>query len=323
MKYLAQLDSLTGVKMKGLCTALGLPSSGRKDFLHNQLSSTLSLPPDQQTLPPSPRILSIDMGLRNMAFSLLTLPKITTRSKTLPRRIHLQAWNRLSLIPPNVLPSSEDPYSPQNMSQTAYKLITSQFLPLRPTHILIERQRFRTRGQAAVQEWTVRVNMLESMLHAVLTSLRLEDRWPGGTLVSVNPKTVASFYACEDEKAVKGAKRAQEIKKMKIATVATWLKDGTKGLVLDSGEVLDMERRFLDKFDGKRLPRRKKSDPEPTVEELRMAEERLEKIDDLADSLLQGVIWLTWQENRRMALADGVHKLLESGVMNSMLIDRE
>ncbi|GAB7351989.1 hypothetical protein MBLNU459_g2512t1 [Dothideomycetes sp. NU459] len=62
-------------------------------------------------------------------------------------------------------------YTPATLSKVAYSL-ASEFVKYKPDKILIERQRFRSGGAPAIQEWTVRVNMLESMLWAALETMR-------------------------------------------------------------------------------------------------------------------------------------------------------
>lgn len=65
-------------------------------------------------------------------------------------------------------------FTPANLASIANHLATNVLLPLKPTHILIERQRFRSGGGSAVLEWTLRVNTLESMFFAVFECLRMQ-----------------------------------------------------------------------------------------------------------------------------------------------------
>jgi cruciform cutting endonuclease 1 len=39
--------------------------------------------------------------------------------------------------------------------------------------------------------------------------------------------------------------------------------------------------------------------------------EKMGKLDDLADCLLQGMAWVQWEENKRLLLKKGVEALLE------------
>jgi cruciform cutting endonuclease 1 len=39
--------------------------------------------------------------------------------------------------------------------------------------------------------------------------------------------------------------------------------------------------------------------------------EKMGKLDDLADCLLQGMAWVKWEENKRLLLKNGVEALLE------------
>jgi cruciform cutting endonuclease 1 len=75
---------------------------------------------------------------------------------------------------------------------------------------------------------------------------------------------------------------------------------------LGNKEVESMARRYREKWN--RRPggwRKSESD----------GEEKMGKLDDLADSLLQGMAWIEWEENKRTVLKHGVEALLGSGVM--------
>ena len=54
------------------------------------------------------------------------------------------------------------------MAQIALNFIQTHILPQNPTHILIERQRFRSSSSPAILDWTIRVNTLEAMIYAIL-----------------------------------------------------------------------------------------------------------------------------------------------------------
>ncbi|KAF2127082.1 ribonuclease H-like protein [Dothidotthia symphoricarpi CBS 119687] len=92
-----------------------------------------------------------------------------------------------------------DPFSPSNLSLTAYHLVTQTILTAKPDIILIEKQRWRSGGGHAVLQWTVRVNTLEAILWAVLTSVKAEralqdPKAKGFTVWGVDPKRVGQFW---------------------------------------------------------------------------------------------------------------------------------
>ncbi|KAF2279670.1 ribonuclease H-like protein [Westerdykella ornata] len=139
------------------------------------------------------RILSIDMGIRNLAFCVVDGELDGAEEREV--QMEIVAWRRLDvldeverLIPsPSPLPSSPLPntdlepdnhpknsYNPSTLSQTAYSLLKHTLLPYNPDIILIERQRWRTNSSPAIQQWTLRVNTLEAMLWAMLTALKGE-----------------------------------------------------------------------------------------------------------------------------------------------------
>jgi cruciform cutting endonuclease 1 len=141
----------------------------------------------------------------------------------------------------------EDPFSPMSLSKTAYKLVREVLLPYAPDTILIERQRFRSGGGSAVQEWTVRVNMFESMIWAVLNTLKSEGftaQKSKGLLETqqisdVSPMRVASFWigdaankAANATGAV-GAKkkgRTKVEKKEKVDLVQQWISSASNAV---------------------------------------------------------------------------------------------
>jgi cruciform cutting endonuclease 1 len=315
------------------------------------------------------RILSIDLGLRNFAFSLLTpahppLPSpppsqqqpSATTAPWIP--VHVHAWHRLDLTSPALfttittnttanIPAAAaatlqsdaaedarevavekdadaDAFSPTAMASLTLHLVQTHLLPLNPTHILIERQRYRTGGGAAVYEWTLRVNTLEAMLHAVFAALGGEGRvYPvvpkavtgflfpppslgDATAAAAAPDGVVQGEGSESEGVMgmgmgKGRKSAAAsyrlLKSGKVELLARWLAavegdgDGNReGLVIPQTEqAKEMARAFLGELRQEEARREKTGG--------KVKRTAVGKLDDLSDSVLQGMVWLQWQRN--------------------------
>ena len=209
--------------------------------------------------------------------------------------------------------TSSDPkeaFDPATYSQHAYDLVTTLLFHLKPTHILIERQRFRSMGGSAVQEWTLRVNMFEAMIYAVLRTLSRSGFWEGDVHPIV-PSKVANFWIMGKQAALKegpGSKSAKT-KTAKIDLVTQWLEDGDRFQL--EGAAAQLGDAYLRKKTrkGKRSSERQKtlsgSKGSP------VAQDSVEKLDDLADCLLQGMAWIKWEENRRLIMAKGAEALAE------------
>jgi cruciform cutting endonuclease 1 len=310
-------------------------------------------------------ILSIDMGIQNLAFAHLLVPAPGQKSNhPYPSGpTILNAWERLAIseIPiespspssfslplalarpqrrkrrsintsaaANVQREAADLYekaerlqgiqfSPEIYALRAYTLIKSLITSYRPTHILIERQRFRTGGGSAVQEWTLRVGVFEGMLHAVLHTLGRE-RVHCLAVHSVEPKMVTSYWriGATDNADTSGFSKAGEkkrrtprdVKKEKINLIgqfiATSMEDNVSksqfsgSVKLAFGSETDLKETvdaYLQKWKGERASRGSHGSAP------------LGKLDDLADCLLQGVTWLEWQVMRSRVVADGVDAL--------------
>ncbi|PYH47473.1 uncharacterized protein BP01DRAFT_390011 [Aspergillus saccharolyticus JOP 1030-1] len=258
------LHTLKATQLQRLAQRTGIKTGGRKPVLIRRLETELLQcefrrpchvgsgsgsgsereQESPQTTPtplhpgPSMSILSIDMGIRNLAFAhLLVAPPPGSssvdadgKSKDPSQGTHedsaaaaaappsplqsnlptltLNAWRRLSISDLDkqaeateaatttttttteigataeaaeaaaaAAAAEEEDFSPTRHAHHAYTLLTTLLARYRPTHVLIERQRFRTGGSSAVQEWTIRVGVFEGMLHAVLYALRRE--WEG------------------------------------------------------------------------------------------------------------------------------------------------
>ncbi|KAL2116461.1 hypothetical protein VTJ04DRAFT_8629 [Mycothermus thermophilus] len=408
----------TSAALQNLCTTCGLRRTGTKPILANRLRHAAQ---SFRPLPKDARVLSLDMGIRNFALSLITPASPSTSSSSsgvLKTPVRLLAWERIDLLSlasssssssPSPSSSSSSPFSPppnhpdtdadaddkketeknlfftpSALSYSTLRLAVEHLLPHRPTHVLIERQRFRSGGAAAVLEWTVRVNSLEAMLHAVLAALNLNLRrgwddmanssspsssssypslsggdkgkeevivgklpycwWWHGEVQSIAPKVLAGFLLPEDvvekeltsseevveeeeEEVPEGVVMEDEVggenqgrrktKRKRAATgrnaVYRLLKQEKIKLlteVLSSGMVQpaegrprEMVDRFLAAVERKAAGVRRKKTGDKEVEDIG-------KMDDLCDSLLQGMAWVQWQSNLE-ALIQEQPELLE------------
>lgn len=311
-------------ELQELARTVGISQTAPKAALVARLRDALA---NHASPPPNARILSIDLGIRNLAYALLSPPPPQTaqppaktrpggnRQTSAPKPV-VHAWNRVDLRSLSTAgPDASQDFSPPSLSLLALDLVRTLLLPLDPTHVLVEKQRFRSAGGSAVLEWTVRVNSLESMLYAVFATLKSLGHFRG-VVIPVDPRRVGPFLlelerggggeaeadvvVAESKRAkkrvppsdaVRGLKGAKENKKLKIGLVGGWLRDG-KGVDFD-GEAAVMKQAFLKRW----FPKAKKSKADKGAE---IEDERVvEKLDDVADCLLQGVAWLKWEENKR------------------------
>jgi cruciform cutting endonuclease 1 len=335
------LSALKAKSLQHIAFLTGVPSTGTKSHMLEQLHGTLE---HSRMSNGKTRILSVDMGIRNLAYCVIDVPahRHATQSK-----LHVQSWKRLDLLekirPAAAIPLSEfesedaegkpdvvakailkNSFTPSIMSKVALQ-VAQDFLAHKPDILLIERQRFRSGGGSAIQEWTIRVNTLESMLWACFETLKHsqgQETFP--SVQEVAPKRVASFWTASrdaqlptadlfeadyspPELKVAGseAKAASTGKKEKIAVLRSWL-DGSGRVSLDfSPETQATAAAF-----ATGLKRRKSKGDEST--ETDMVLERETKLDDLADCVLQGAAWIRWEENRR-AILEAIKKDIAIG----------
>ena len=246
---------------------------------------------------------------------MLEIPPKSEKGKQVPI---IQDWHRLAVSSaPMILPIDEkakkerkevekESFTPATLSLTAYNLLRKRLLTLNPTNVLIERQRFRSMGSKHILEWTIRVNMFESILHGVLCTLKQEKIW-NGSVDAITPGKVGPFWVGEDVdvdatgKLRKSKSAKIQNKGAKIDLVRRWLEEGTE-LTLGNEEVEGTARAYKEKW---------KRGPGGGKAVMSGAGEKMGKLDDLADSLLQGMAWIQWEDNKRLALKSGVEVLLE------------
>ena len=339
---LSWLGSCTNAQLSILARAVGINSTGTKHILVSHLLDRLpkdslgsrNLPNPPQAPQEPCRILSIDMGIRNLAYCCLVLPHTPPLTATEIGKPVLQDWTRLVIAEESTKPkraerlvltnatkemqrsaevmksNPKEAFDPATYSQHAYDLVTTLLKRLNPSHILIERQRFRSMGGSAVQEWTLRVNMFEAMLYAVLKTLSESGFWEG-IVHPIAPAKVSSFWIANEHGALtegSGSKSAKT-KTAKIDLVTEWLKDGHRfdlhGTAAQLGEAY--LRKQTKRKGNSSLVEQKSSGSKTRI----VAQDSIGKLDDLADCLLQGMAWIKWEENRRLILVKGVEALVE------------
>jgi len=268
---------------------------------------------------------SVDMGVKNLAYCVL---QPSSHGKSQKERgssaaFKILDWKRLDVLneairndelstdmnDENQLLADDKTaslFTPAGLAPIATRLAEKLVKHTSPSHILIERQRFRSGRGAAVQEWTLRVNTLEAMLWASIETMRVgsDDEKTFPETVEMSPSKIAAYWNSkigaggnglliaettggdivprERMKSVKNAdeetKRGME-KSEKISLVRSWFQNGEL-------DVVDHLRPLVDAF--MTLSRAKKSDGDMVIT----------KKDDLADCVVQGVTFGLWMRYR-------------------------
>ena len=326
------LSSCTGAQLSILAKAVGVNSSGTKAMLTSQLldclpRGNLRLRGSRDTLQDPCRILSIDMGIRNLAYCCLMLPHTGRRAVTDFGSPVVQDWTRIAITEESIKSkrtrdvapyqatgkveeNAKVAFDPATYSQYAYDLVTTLLKQLKPTHILIERQRFRSMGGSAVQEWTLRVNMFEAMIYAVLKTFSESGFWEGD-VHPIIPSKVSNFWIMNKQGALKEGpgSKSTKIKTAKVDLVTEWLKNG--GHFQLQGAAAQLGEAYLRKRTSRDSKPSVKQKPSSVSKARAAAQGSVEKLDDLADCLLQGMAWIRWEENRRLIMAKGAEALAE------------
>jgi cruciform cutting endonuclease 1 len=241
--------TLTAKALQALLMRIGSASSGTKNLLFGRFKQDMARPsplhrltqpneksketPDQQYL----RVMSIDMGIKNLAYcvSNLRCSSGSNVSNQSSAAVNISAWKKIDLIErtreyrahsssfgvaeeETNTDEELDPYSLAVLSHTAYRLVTQEVLSHKPDIILIEKQRWRSGGGSAIQQWTIRVNTLEAMLWAILETLKhsahtfdahgksadtvdahgkVANTNPGYEVFAVDPKRVGHYWLAQ------------------------------------------------------------------------------------------------------------------------------
>jgi cruciform cutting endonuclease 1 len=302
------LETLTLDKLRRLATEIGAPCSGTKvariNGIRRAVSST-QIKDKSGTKPEGLSLLSIDMGIRNLAFSHITAPVRRTTNPLEYLQFEMptvQAWRRIAVSQPllsagqqtsgagnsspfskksslsgsdTVDEVSKESFEPNDYAVHAYNLVKYMLQTYQPNQIVIERQRFRSGGGSAVQEWTLRVGVFEGMLYSVLRTL-MEERKMKLVVEPMLPTRVNRYWLegrdalpSFEEKKLTGRKA----KKAKVELVASLLKEAKSSIGIAQS---------LEPFVAEFVLSCNKA-----ATGKRTAVDGTSKLDDLADSLLQ------------------------------------
>lgn len=317
--------SLKRVQLQNLARLIGAPVTGTKPELltniHDILSPTRQHLQAQNGKKPSLttskplRVLSIDMGIRNLAYAFLTQEHNSghkNASELSFGKPVLHQWQRTDLThikaiglqdahdkatapkaDPEEASVPDDSFEPNSLARHAYTF-AKYCASLDPTHILIERQRFRSGGHSAVQEWSLRVGMLEGMLYATFQTLIAEKLLTNTAIEPMLPMRVNKYWFADQDVPATG----KQAKLAKIAIVSDMLKAVHSEDLSFSvhGDISGVVDGFGTKTIARGSSTKKTTSSSP-------------KLDDMSDALLQGLAWLKWQENRVRLLTFGPESL--------------
>jgi len=309
--------------LKSIANAIGSNTGGTKAVLAMNLQHDLQrdrfalrkTTSGRSVLETGHNIVSIDMGIRNLAFCRISLPPgwASAAQSAVPvvhdwaRIVVSKRTNAENLVDDAKQSASKEAFDPATYAQHAYRLVEKLLSTSQPTQILIERQRFRSMGGSAVQEWTLRVNMFEAMLYAVLKTFSEQGSWTGA-VHPVVPAKVSKFWLghAEDGSGTKSSSKSSKTKAAKIDLVAKWLEDGERFEFL--GAAAKLGQAFLKKRKGVKRVVVKQDELAVDTSDCSI-EVEMGKLDDLADCLLQGMAWVRWERNRRTILTNGMQAL--------------
>jgi cruciform cutting endonuclease 1 len=235
------------------------------------------------------------------------------------------------------------PFSLPIYATHAHSIVSALLARYKPTHVLIERQRFRSGGASAVQEWSLRVGVFEGMLWATLHSLRMnqnqvqnqsEQHRVAPRVISIDPARVGRFWApptsspsgcgvrfpaaagSDKGKMKKNTSDSHQGKKLKMDLVGSWLERDI--FLTGHGPTVQLWiDAYMSKWKKTPKPRQrtkaKSTDSDSssgcgTRADASIVETGIDiaKLDDMADCLVQGVTWLEWEGMKERIVRKGI-----------------
>uniref|UniRef100_A0A060TIN7 ARAD1D39776p n=1 Tax=Blastobotrys adeninivorans TaxID=409370 RepID=A0A060TIN7_BLAAD len=191
--------------LKKLCLNCGLAQTGNKSSLVASIQSAL----DSRRR--DTEILSIDMGVRNLAFCHMAHDN--------SGKVTIKRWALVELDKEGLPNAFEQP----KFAQLALDLV-SELRPQGVDTVLIEKQRLRSNGLNNVPEWIAKVNLLEAMLHAILQCQKRMGLYDC-SVRSIEPARVMNYWIRPDKiTAAKTANiRYRLTKQAKMDLVSSWM----------------------------------------------------------------------------------------------------
>ncbi|KAM7204829.1 Mitochondrial resolvase Ydc2 / RNA splicing MRS1 domain containing protein [Rhypophila sp. PSN 637] len=312
---MATLKDLKVKALQDIASSCGLLKSGNKARIYQRIRTAAQ---EFKPLTSEARILSIDMGIRNMAFCLLwpripplqlaTNSKGEGNNKGRKPSVQVGTWKRLALdvrsSHDTTTTTDSDPetrttedFSPAQMAKMALSFVQSHILPLDPTHILIERQRYRSASSPAITNWTIRVNSLEAMIYSMLAVYKSLGKFHG-EVIPVTPRSVATFLLDENPftagliregmKARLQKEKMETSKKNKVDLLGRLIRHKEEPVTFWSEKAGRLAYALADRG------RKKKAMKGDGGVQVKIPHP---KVDDLADCLLQGIAWVEWHRN--------------------------
>ncbi|KAK7568440.1 mitochondrial resolvase Ydc2 [Phyllosticta citricarpa] len=336
--------TLKTIDLKTLLALFGSPTSGTKPTLISRLRHDVATPKLTPAVrrasgPAVQRIVSVDMGIRNLAFCVADVEireasrqQSKSKSKDITPAgpevsLSVVAWERIAVQELTAAEENDgageegegegaapekESFLPSALSHIAYTLLTRALLPHAPGTLLIEQQRYRSQGSSAVQEWTYRVNMLEGMLWAVIKTLKAEEDKKAQARLASSSSSDGKSTSTADASSSVPLPSPHAVSPQRVANF--WMTATPLGRALmaakqprrQSGR-LKVEKRDKIAFLSAWLARSSGSDAVaiPSIVDAIMDEEGgaserdIGKLDDLADCLLQAAAWARWEGNRR------------------------
>lgn len=143
--------------------------------------------------------------------------------------------------------------------------------------------------------------MFEAMLYAVLKTLSAQGLWKGA-VHPVAPAMVSKFWLGKEEAGEGKMSKSAKTKLQKVELVKKWLEEDG-GRMKFEASAKETARKYLEKRKG---GRKGTKIGQPSRTDRNADEGEIGKLDDLADCLLQGMAWISWEENRRTIVSQGL-----------------